>query len=100
MSVRALRYGIRMSETPDERVDDANAAAETETATADGDFHADDTGLDDTVPDYDDPDDDATADGRTDDPRDVDTSHLDGVDDGCGCTEVWEHLSEEREADD
>ncbi|WP_436910932.1 hypothetical protein [Halosimplex marinum] len=22
--------------------------------------------------------------------------HLDDVDDGCGCAEVWEHLSEER----
>jgi hypothetical protein len=29
----------------------------------------------------------------------VDTSHLDGVADGCGCAEVWEHLSEGREAD-
>jgi hypothetical protein len=28
---------------------------------------------------------------------DVDTSHLDGVKDGCGCAEVWEHLSDERE---
>jgi hypothetical protein len=26
----------------------------------------------------------------------VDTSHLDGVADGCGCAEVWEHLSEGR----
>ena len=26
----------------------------------------------------------------------VDTSHLDGVEDGCGCAEVWEHLSEGR----
>jgi hypothetical protein len=25
---------------------------------------------------------------------DVDTSHLDGVEDGCGCTEIWEHTSE------
>ncbi len=25
-------------------------------------------------------------------------SHLSDVDDGCGCAEVWEHLSEEREA--
>jgi hypothetical protein len=24
--------------------------------------------------------------------------HLDEVDDGCGCTEIWEHLSEQREA--
>jgi len=29
----------------------------------------------------------------------VDTSHLDGVADGCGCAEVWEHLSEGREAE-
>ncbi len=27
----------------------------------------------------------------------VDTSHLDDVEDGCGCTEIWEHLSEQRE---
>lgn len=26
--------------------------------------------------------------------------HLDDVADGCGCTELWEHLSETREADD
>jgi hypothetical protein len=26
----------------------------------------------------------------------VDTSHLDGVADGCGCAEVWEHLSGRR----
>jgi hypothetical protein len=31
------------------------------------------------------------------DPDEVDTSHLDGIEDGCGCAEVWEHLSEERE---
>ncbi|MFB6171062.1 MAG: hypothetical protein ABEJ23_00910 [Haloarculaceae archaeon] len=24
--------------------------------------------------------------------------HLDDVEDGCGCTEIWEHLSEQREA--
>jgi hypothetical protein len=23
--------------------------------------------------------------------------HLDGVDDGCGCAEIWEHLSEDRD---
>ncbi|MFC6836972.1 hypothetical protein [Halomarina ordinaria] len=28
--------------------------------------------------------------------EDVDTSHLDDMEDGCGCTEVWEHLSEQR----
>lgn len=26
--------------------------------------------------------------------------HLEDVDDGCGCTEVWEYLSEERGAGD
>lgn len=30
--------------------------------------------------------------------EDVDTSHLDDIDDGCGCAEVWEHLSEERDS--
>jgi hypothetical protein len=25
--------------------------------------------------------------------------HLDDIDDGCGCAEVWEHLSEQREAE-
>jgi len=25
--------------------------------------------------------------------------HLEDVDDGCGCTEIWEHLSEERDDD-
>jgi len=30
----------------------------------------------------------------------VSTDHLDDVEDGCGCAEVWEHLSEEREAAD
>jgi hypothetical protein len=26
-----------------------------------------------------------------------DDSHLDDIDDGCGCAETWEHLSELRE---
>jgi hypothetical protein len=26
-------------------------------------------------------------------------SHLAGVDDGCGCVEVWEHTSDRREAE-
>jgi len=30
--------------------------------------------------------------------EEIDTSHLDGVEDGCGCTEIWEHLSESRGA--
>ena len=29
----------------------------------------------------------------------VDTSHLDDLEDGCGCAEVWEHLSEDEEGD-
>jgi hypothetical protein len=34
---------------------------------------------------------------ETDDPDDeIDTSHLDDVDDGCGCAEMWEHMSDER----
>ncbi|MFB6139263.1 MAG: hypothetical protein ABEJ26_02365 [Halosimplex sp.] len=32
-----------------------------------------------------------------DDEPEVDTSHLDDVEDGCGCAEVWEHLSEGRD---
>lgn len=28
------------------------------------------------------------------------TDHLDGVLDGSGCTEIWEHLSEDRNEDD
>jgi hypothetical protein len=29
--------------------------------------------------------------------EEVDTSHLDGLEDGCGCAEVMDHLSERRE---
>jgi len=28
---------------------------------------------------------------------DSEADHLDNVEDGCGCAEVWEHLSAERE---
>lgn len=38
---------------------------------------------------------------QTDDEADAEeptTDHLDDVDDGCGCTEIWEHMSEERES--
>lgn len=35
------------------------------------------------------------TDNETDD--DQDRSHLDGINDGCGCTEIWEHLSEQRD---
>lgn len=30
---------------------------------------------------------------------DRDDEHLEEVADGCGCVEVWEHLSEQRERD-
>jgi hypothetical protein len=45
---------------------------------------------------------DVAADGdASDDPeRDADDSdHLDDVADGAGCTEIWEHLSERRDAE-
>jgi hypothetical protein len=29
--------------------------------------------------------------------EEVDTSHLEDVGDGCGCAEVWEHLSDGRD---
>jgi hypothetical protein len=31
---------------------------------------------------------------------DRDDDHLSGVPDGAGCTEIWEHLAERREADE
>jgi hypothetical protein len=34
---------------------------------------------------------------REDRYADVDTSHLDDVEDGCGCTEIWEHTSDGAE---
>jgi hypothetical protein len=40
-----------------------------------------------------------TTDPQHDD-EEKQTDHLDDVEDGCGCAEVWEHLSEQREADD
>lgn len=30
----------------------------------------------------------------------VESEHVEGVPDGCGCTEIWEHLSEQRTAED
>ena len=49
----------------------------------------------------DDPEETTTENLATDD-EPVDRGHLDDVEDGCGCTEIWEHLSENREepADD
>ena len=40
-----------------------------------------------------------TLDEEDDDPFD-DTSHLEEVPDGSGCTEIWEHLSERRGSDE
>jgi len=37
---------------------------------------------------------DAETEGDADD-----SNHLDDVEDGAGCTEIWEHLSESREAE-
>ena len=34
------------------------------------------------------------------DGEEIDTSHLDDVEDGCGCTEIWEHMSDERDEAD
>lgn len=42
---------------------------------------------------------DTPADGCPDADEEVDTAHLDDIEDGGGCAEVWEHLSEAREAD-
>jgi len=54
----------------------------------------------DTAPDADvdesiDTDETATDTDETTEERE--DSHLDGVDAGCGCAEVWETLSEQRE---
>ena len=49
---------------------------------------------------------DGDADADDEAPSDVDPedderlAHLDGLADGCGCAEVWEHLSEQRSAED
>jgi hypothetical protein len=36
-------------------------------------------------------------DGGDEDDSSSHREHLDGVEDGCGCTEIWEHLSENRD---
>jgi len=46
-----------------------------------------------------------TADPETDDPPEAEAeederTYLSEVEDGCGCAEVWEHLSERRRNDD
>ncbi len=49
----------------------------------------------------DDPDGEAPAGGEESTEReDIDEGdHLADVDDGCGCAEIWEHLSERRAGD-
>ena len=37
------------------------------------------------------------AEAPDEDGEEADTGHLDGVEVGAGCTEIWEHLSEQRE---
>ncbi|SFG64161.1 hypothetical protein SAMN04488063_2692 [Halopelagius inordinatus] len=46
--------------------------------------------------DGDERDDDSAAE-RGDEAADDDYDHLKSLDDGAGCTEIWEHLSENRD---
>ncbi|WP_128906718.1 hypothetical protein [Halorubrum amylolyticum] len=39
------------------------------------------------------------ADAEADSEPDDGTSHLDDIEDGAGCTEIWERLSERRDAE-
>jgi hypothetical protein len=41
--------------------------------------------------------DDVDAEGETDTDPDDGTGHLNDIEDGAGCTEIWERLSERRE---
>ncbi|KDS91944.1 hypothetical protein FK85_13905 [Halorubrum saccharovorum] len=41
--------------------------------------------------------DDADAEGEADTESDDGTGHLDDIEDGAGCTEIWERLSERRD---
>ncbi|WP_277555231.1 hypothetical protein [Halobaculum limi] len=34
------------------------------------------------------------------DEQEVERAHLEGLEDGCGCAEVWEHLSDEEDVED
>ncbi|ELZ13062.1 hypothetical protein NP511_16290 [Natrinema thermotolerans] len=40
---------------------------------------------------------DTAESGGSDEESDRDDGHLEDVDVGAGCTEIWEHLAEERE---
>ena len=52
---------------------------------------APDAGVDESI------DTDETATDTDETTEEREDSHLDGVDAGCGCAEVWETLSEQRE---
>jgi hypothetical protein len=41
-----------------------------------------------------------TEDRRAEELSEDNRGHLAEVEDGCGCAEVWEHLSERRQSDD
>lgn len=43
-------------------------------------------------------DDDERGDGERNDAEPDDAEHLDDIEDGAGCAEIWERLSERREA--
>jgi len=64
--------------------------AHTEPMNADGT----DSDAESVADESDDRDDEALDDSR---PTDGDASHLDDLEDGAGCTEIWETLSERRE---
>lgn len=38
----------------------------------------------------------ARSDQQNDEEEEI-REHLQNVEDGCGCTEIWEHMSEERD---
>ncbi len=40
------------------------------------------------------------SDGTGDSEQESVSKHMEGVPDGCGCTEIWEYLSERRAAED
>jgi hypothetical protein len=41
----------------------------------------------------------ASPDSEEDTDEEVANEHLESIEDGCGCTEIWEHLSEKRDND-
>lgn len=48
----------------------------------------------------DNPSDDHLDNSDDDHPDNSDDDHLHGLEDGAGCTEIWEHLSEQRDGED